>query len=73
MKSNVIISQHGNTVYSASVQSIKALPNYLTLEITRRELDSRDPRFKQRQFQITLPREQIGNLGRWLATKGNLP
>lgn len=73
MKSNIIISRHGDTVFMASVQSIEALPGDITLEISRRELGSRDPFYRQRQFQITLPRELMGNLGRWLATKENLP
>ena len=60
------IGQHGNTVFEAKSTQVQATGE-ISLEITTRQLDSRDPEFRQRIFQLTDNPEVLRKLGTWIA------
>lgn len=45
------------------VKGLEALPDTLTLEFSSQRLDSKDPSYMRRQFQITLTQEEFNNSG----------
>lgn len=60
------IYQYGNTVFEAKSTQVQATGE-ISLEITTRQLDSRDPEFRQRILQLTDKPEVMRKLGAWIA------
>ena len=60
------IYQSANTVCEAKSTQAQATGE-ISLEITTRQLGSRDPEFRQRIFQLTDKPEVLRKLGAWIA------